>query len=152
MTTLTGPLGLIRRIAGAVTAALTVALIAHFASVALIANIAEAGVIFNGQRSASGIMSLLSDYFLSSTLVLFVLLALVAGFDGFRRWYVAAPLVILMALLAGLFGGIISLLGKGITLDGVAITGVFQDLIGPLHARWWMRRKPTNSGMRTSPH
>ncbi|MEO7349843.1 MAG: dimethylargininase [Terrimesophilobacter sp.] len=131
MTSLTGPLGLIRRIAGAVAAALAVALITHFASVALIANIFEAGVIFNGKRIEPPIVPLLSDYFLSSTLILFILLALLAGFDGFRRWYVAAPLVILMALLAGLFGGLVALFAKGITLDGVAITGLFQDLIGP---------------------
>lgn len=131
MTTLTGPLGLLRRIAGAVTAALAVALIAHFSSMALIANIFESGAIFNGQRLETSLIPFLNAYFLSSTLVLFLLLALVAGFDGFRRWYVAAPLAILMALLAGLFGGLASILGKGITLDGAAITGLFQDLVGP---------------------
>lgn len=131
MTTLTGPLALIRRIAGAATAALAVALIAHFASVAFIAHIAGASSIFSGQRSDPGIIAYLSDYFLPSTLILFLLLALVAGFDGFRRWYVAAPLVILMAIMAALFGGLATPLGHGIALDGTVIASLFEQLLGP---------------------
>ncbi len=131
MTTLTGPLALIRRIAGAITAALAVALIAHFASVAFIAHVAGASSIFSGQRSDPSIVAFLSDYFLPSTLILFLLLALVAGFDGFRRWYVAAPLVILMAIMAALFGGLATLLSQGIALDGTVIASLFEQLIGP---------------------
>lgn len=131
MTTLTGPLALIRRIAGAVAAALAVALIAHVASVALIAHIAGAASIFSGQRSDPSIIPYLSDYFFPSTMILFLLLALVAGFDGFRRWYVASPLVILMVLMAALFGGLATLLGQGIALDGVVIASLFEELLGP---------------------
>lgn len=132
MTSLTGKLGLPRRIAGAATAALIVAIITHVASVAFIAHIASALEMFPG--SAPGVdgvlISELNDYFLPSTLILFLLTAVLAGFDGLRRWYVATPLAILVAVLAGLFGGLTTILGDGFSLDGTAISGLFQALIG----------------------
>lgn len=130
MNTSTGPLALIRRIAAAIGAALAVALIAHVASVALIAHIAGFSSTFSGQRPNLGIIPVVSDYFFPSTLILFLLLALVAGFDGFRRWYVASPLIILMALMAALFGGLATLLGQGIALDGPVLASLFEQLLG----------------------
>lgn len=113
---------MIRRIAGAIAAALAVALIAHFGSVL---------VFFAASGADSATLPQLSSYFFASSLILFLVIALIAGFDGFRRWYVAVPLSILMALLAGLFGGLASLLGTGSTLDGPAIQFLFGTLIGP---------------------
>lgn len=113
---------MIRRIAGAITAALTVALIAHCGSVL---------VFFAANGADSAALPQLSSYFFASSLILFLVIAIIAGFDGFRRWYVAVPLSILMALLAGLFGSLASLLGTGSTLDGPAIQFLFGTLIGP---------------------
>lgn len=122
MTSLTGPLALIRRIAGAITAALAVALIAHFASVL---------VFYAAAGADPKSIPQLSGYFFASSLILFLVLALVAGFDGFRHWYVAVPLAILVALISGLFGSLVSVLGSGSPLDSAAIGFIFGTLIGP---------------------
>ncbi len=113
---------MIRRIAGALAAALVAALVAHLATVL---------VFFAANRADTSLFGQLSDYFLPSALLLFLLLAVVAGFDGFRRWYVAIPLAILAALLAALFGSLISVVGTGSTIDGAAIAFVFGTLVGP---------------------
>lgn len=113
---------MIRRLAGAFTAALVVALIAHFASVL---------VFFAAGGANSSSFPELSSYFLASSLILFLVVALIAGFDGLRRWYVAAPLAILAAVLSALFGSLASLLGTGATLDGAAVAFLFGTLIGP---------------------
>ncbi len=122
MRTLTGPIEMIRRIAGALTAALVVALVAHFASVL---------VFFAATRGDSTAFPGLNSYFLASSLILFLVVSLIAGFDGLRRWYVAAPLAIIAAILSALFGSLASLLGTGATLDGAAIAFLFGTLIGP---------------------
>ncbi|MCC6270694.1 MAG: dimethylarginine dimethylaminohydrolase [Microbacteriaceae bacterium] len=113
---------MIRRVAGAFTAALAVALIAHFASLL---------VFFSASGANSSTIPELSSYFLASSLILFLVVTLIAGLDGLRRWYVAAPLAILGALLSALFGSLASLLGTGATLDGAAIAFLFGTLIGP---------------------
>lgn len=113
---------MIRRVAGAFAAALAVALISHLASVL---------VFFAASGANSSSIPELSSYFLASSLILFLVLSLVAGFDGFRRWYVAVPLAILGAVLSALFGSLASLLGTGATLDGAAIAFLFGTLIGP---------------------
>ncbi len=113
---------MIRRIAGALAAALVAALVAHLATIL---------VFFAANRADASLFGQLSDYFLPSALLLFLLLAVVAGFDGFRRWYVAIPLAILAALLAALFGSLISVVGTGSTIDGAAIAFVFGTLVGP---------------------
>ncbi len=113
---------MIRRIAGAVTAALAIALIAHFASVL---------VFYAAAGANASSFEQLNGYFFASSLILFLILALVAGFEGLRRWYVAVPLAIVVSLLAGLFGSLASILGSGSTLDGPAIAFLFGTLIGP---------------------
>lgn len=113
---------MIRRIAGAMATALAVALITHFASVL---------VFFAASGADPNSIPQLSSYFLASSLILFLVIGIVVALDGFRRWYVAVPLTIVMALLAALFGGLASLLASGSTLDGAAIAFLFGTLIGP---------------------
>ncbi|MEO6941948.1 MAG: dimethylargininase [Terrimesophilobacter sp.] len=122
MTSSTEPLAMIRRIAGALTAALATALIAHVGSVL---------VFFAASGADATSFAQLSGYFLASSLILFLILAIVAGFDGFRRWYVAVPLAIVAALLAGLFGSLVTIIGGGATIDGAAIAFLFGTLVGP---------------------
>jgi dimethylargininase len=122
MTSSSGAAGIIRRIAGAVGAALATAVVAHFATVL---------VFFAANQADASVFGRLSDYFLPSSLLFFVLLAVVAGFDGFRRWYAAVPLALLAAILAGLFGSLISVVNGGSTIDGAAIAFVFGTLAGP---------------------
>ncbi len=111
-----------RRIAGSIAAALVAAVVAHIATVLVFFAVSGA--------DASSFVQL-SDYFVPSSLLLFLLLAVVAGFDGFRHWYVAIPLAILAALLAALFGSLFSVIDNGSPLDGPAVTFVFGTLVGP---------------------
>lgn len=113
---------MIRRIAGAIGAALVSAIVAHLATVLVFFTASGADATSFGQ---------LSDYFLPSSLLLFLLLAIIAGFDGFRRWYAAIPLAILAAVLAGLFGSLVSVINGGSPIDGTAIAFVFGTLVGP---------------------
>lgn len=113
---------MIRRIAGSIAAALVAAVVAHIATVLVFFAVSGA--------DASSFVQL-SDYFVPSSLLLFLLLAVVAGFDGFRHWYVAIPLAILAALLAALFGSLFSVIDNGSPLDGPAVTFVFGTLVGP---------------------
>ncbi len=113
---------MIRRIAGSIAAALAAAVVAHIATVL---------VFFAASGGDATSFAQLSGYFLPSSLLLFLLLAVVAGFDGFRRWYVTVPLAILAALLAALFGSLISVINSGSAIDGPAVAFVFGTLVGP---------------------
>jgi len=122
MTSSSGTTAMFRRIAGSIAAALVAAVVAHIATVLVFFAVSGA--------DASSFVQL-SDYFVPSSLLLFLLLAVVAGFDGFRHWYVAIPLAILAALLAALFGSLFSVIDNGSPLDGPAVTFVFGTLVGP---------------------
>lgn len=122
MTSSSGTTAMIRRIAGSIAAALAAAVVAHIATVL---------VFFAASGGDATSFAQLSGYFLPSSLLLFLLLAVVAGFDGFRRWYVTVPLAILAALLAALFGSLISVINSGSAIDGPAVAFVFGTLVGP---------------------
>lgn len=122
MTSSSGTTAMIRRIAGSIAAALAAAVVAHIATVL---------VFFAASGADATSFAQLSGYFLPSSLLLFLLLAVVAGFDGFRRWYVTVPLAILAALLAALFGSLISVINSGSAIDGPAVAFVFGTLVGP---------------------
>ena len=113
---------MIRRVAGSLVAALAAAVVAHVATVLVFFAASGADATSFGQ---------LSDFFVPSSLLLFLLLAVIAGFDWLRRWYVTIPLAILAALLAALFGSLISVINGGSTIDGAAIAFVFGTLVGP---------------------
>ncbi len=112
---------MIRRVVGAVVAALASAIVIQLATVLLFYTATGANPSAFGQ---------LSEYFLPSSLLLFLLLGIVGGFDGFRRWYVAVPLSILAAVLAALFGSLVTVINSGSTLDGSAVGVIFATLVG----------------------
>lgn len=122
MTSSSGATAIIRRVAGSLAAAIVAAVVAHVATVL---------VFFAAGGADAASFSQLSDFFLPSSLLLFLLLAVIAGLDGFRRWYVAIPLAILAALLAALFGSLISVINSGSAIDAPAIAFVFGSLVGP---------------------
>lgn len=121
MTSSTGAATMIRRVVGAVVAALASAIVIQLATVLLFYTATGANPSAFGQ---------LSEYFLPSSLLLFLLLGIVGGFDGFRRWYVAVPLSILAAVLAALFGSLVTVINSGSTLDGSAVGVIFATLVG----------------------
>lgn len=120
--TYSGASAIVRKVAGAIAAALVSAVVTHFGTVL---------VFFTANGANPSVFGQLSDYFLPSTLLLFLLLGVIAGFDGLRRWYVAVPLAILAAVLAGLFGSLIAVVNSGSAIDGSAVGFIFGTLIGP---------------------
>ncbi len=113
---------MIRRVAGAVVAALVSVVVIHLVTILIFFTVNGANPSAFGQ---------LSEYFLPSSLLFFLLLGLVAGFDGLRRWYVAVPVAILVALFAGLFGSLIAVINSGSPIDSAAIGFIFGTLVGP---------------------
>jgi len=122
MTTTSGASAMIRRATGVIVSALAAAVVTHLAAVLL---------FFIANSANPSVLEQLNSYFLPSSLLLFLLLCIIAGFDGFRRWYATAPLTILAAVLAGLFGSLISVINGGSTLDGTAVGYIFGTLVGP---------------------
>lgn len=122
MTSSSAALAATRRTAAAVSAALLVAAMSHIASVL---------VFFAANRGDATAFGSLGAYFLPSSLLLFVFLALVAGFDGLRHWYVAWPMSIIAAGLAALLGSLISVITGGSPLDGAALAFIVGTLAGP---------------------
>ncbi len=113
---------MIRKAAGAIVAALAAAVVTHLSTVLLF-------FIANGANPSA--FDQLNGYFMPSSLLFFIFLAIVAGFDGLRRWYATAPLAILAAVLAGLFGSLITIVNGGSALDGAAVGYIFGTLVGP---------------------
>lgn len=122
MTSSSSSTAFIRKFAGVVVAAFVSAVVTHAATIL---------VFFAQSGGNSASFGQANDYFLPSSLLFFLLVGVVAGFDGLRRWYVAVPLVVLAAILAGLFGTYIWVLGSGGPMNSAAIRAVFESLIGP---------------------
>lgn len=118
----TAALNWVRKIAAAIVAALVSALIAHVATVLL---------FFTANNANSAVFGQLGEYFLPASLLLFVLLAIVIGFDGFRRWYAAVPLAVLVSMLSGLFGSFSFIVNQGTEFNSQALNYLFSSLVGP---------------------
>ncbi|MBX3092290.1 MAG: dimethylarginine dimethylaminohydrolase [Cryobacterium sp.] len=122
MTSTSGASAIIRRVAGAIVAALAAATATHVITVLL---------FFTANGANPSAFGQLSEYFLPSSLLLFLLLGVVAGLDGLRRWYVAVPLSLLAAVFSGLFGSLIAILNSGTKVDSAAVGFIFGTLVGP---------------------
>ncbi len=113
---------LVRRIAAGVAAGFTSAAVTHFICLF---------VFFLASAANPEAFRQLNDYFLPSSLLLFVLLSLIAVFDGLRRWYIAIPAALVAAVLAAFAGTTIALGATGVVLDAVALEFVARSLAGP---------------------
>ncbi len=113
---------LVRRIAAGVAAGFTSAAVTHFLCLF---------VFFLASAANPEAFRQLNDYFLPSSLLLFVLLSLIAVFDGLRRWYIAIPAALVAAVLAAFAGTTIALGATGVVLDAVALEFVARSLAGP---------------------
>ena len=114
------PLG--RRATAALVSAVTVAAIAHVATVL-------AFFVAGGANTES--LSQVSDYFLVATLFAFILLAVVAALDGLRRWYVAVPAAIVVAVIASLLGTVVTLVTSRTPIEAATIGPLLGTLLGP---------------------
>ncbi|GAB3029218.1 hypothetical protein GCM10027052_01290 [Parafrigoribacterium mesophilum] len=122
MTSSSGTLPLARRVTAALLPAATAAAIAHVATVL-------AFFVAGGANTES--LRQVSDYFLVATLFAFILLAVVAGLDGLRRWYIAVPAAIVVAAIASLLGTVVTLVTSQTPIDATTIGPVLATLLGP---------------------
>ncbi|MBX3104285.1 MAG: dimethylarginine dimethylaminohydrolase [Microbacteriaceae bacterium] len=117
-----GHLAWLRRIVDAIVSALIIAATTHLGAMLL---------FFMTNNANGAVFPQVSEFFLPASLLLFVLLAIVIGFDGFRRWYAAVPAVILVVLLSALFGALVLYmnLSSGARVD--PLTFISSFLLGP---------------------
>ena len=122
MTLASGNLSFARRATASLASGLAVAAIAH--GVTVLAFFIAAG-------ADSRILAQISNYFLVSTLLAFILLAVLAAVDGYRRWYIAVPGTLLAGILATALGTAFTPALAGSTIDASAVGRLFGSLLGP---------------------
>jgi dimethylargininase len=122
MTSPSADLPLARRATAALVSAVTVAAIAHVATVL---------AFFVAGGAITGSLSQVSDYFLLATLFAFILMAVVAALDGLRRWYVAVPAAIVVTVIASLLGTVVTLVTSRTTIDAATLGPLLGTLLGP---------------------
>jgi dimethylargininase len=111
-----------RRATAALVSAITVAAIAHIATVL-------AFFIAGGANSASLVQ--VSDFFLVATLFVFILLSVLAAVDAYQHWYAAVPAAIVAAILASLLGTLVGLAGTGTAVDATTLGPLLGTVVGP---------------------
>ena len=110
---------LLRRFTGAVVSALSVSLIA----------LAAVSLLFFGGNPAT--LGQLFDFFVGSTLVVFVLLAVFALVGLYRYWYLRFIGGIIAGVAGALVGSAVTLASSGSTLAGDAVGQLVSTLSGP---------------------
>ena len=116
------PLSVLRRIAASLTSALVVVIVAHLVTVL---------VFFVVGGSDPAIFQGVSDVFLPSSLMAFILLAVGASLGGYRFWYTSIATGLVTALVAAIAGYAIVVAAAGSALDAEAWGFLFQSVAGP---------------------
>jgi dimethylargininase len=120
--TQTPPLSMLRRIAASLASAVAVVLVAHLVTVL---------VFFIVGGSDPAIFQGVSDVFLPSTLLAFILLAVAASLEGYRFWYTAIAVGLISSVLAAVAGYALVIASSGTPLDGQAVPFLLQSIAGP---------------------
>ncbi|MBF0672022.1 MAG: dimethylarginine dimethylaminohydrolase [Salinibacterium sp.] len=115
-------LSISRRILGALATGASIALLAHVTTV--FAFFVSAGA--NPETFAS-----LARFFQNGTALTFVLLSLAAALEAFRRWYIALPVGLAVAVVSSYLGTLLAVLGEGAALDANTTDYLAASLIGP---------------------
>src|SRR5690554_3540340 len=120
--TINPPLSMLRRIAASLASAVAVVVVAHLVTVLVFFVVGESNpAIFQG----------VSDVFLPSSLLAFILLAVAASLGGYLTWYTATAVGLVAALISAIAGYTIAIVAAGATLNAEAWTFLFQSVIGP---------------------
>lgn len=101
------------------------------ASVALLAHITTVFTFFVSAGANPETFGSLGAFFQNSTLLAFVLLSLAAALEAFRRWYIALPVAVAVAVVSAYFGTMLGVLGEGASLDANTTDYLAASLIGP---------------------
>ena len=110
-----------RRVVASVVTALVVALVAHAATVL---------AYFISYDFAASAFSRISLYFLPSSVIAFVVLAVLAFLGAFTRWYLALPAGLIAAVIGAFFGTMISVAQSGAPLSAEWVVAIIGTLGG----------------------
>src|SRR5690554_1508542 len=116
------PLSMLRRIAASLASALAVVVVAHLVTVL---------VFFIVGGSDPGIFQGVSDVFLPSSLLAFILLAVAASLEAYRFWYTSVAIGLIASVVAGIAGYAIFVVTSGSALNAEAWTVLLQSVTGP---------------------
>jgi dimethylargininase len=110
----------LRRLAGALGAA---------AAVAVLTQVATALLFHATNGALSTQLQSISDFFVPSSAVLFVLVAIGALLGMFHRWFIALPAALVIAIIASLTGTVLTYVGGGNELTDEVWPAVFDTLL-----------------------
>lgn len=120
--TVNPPLPMLRRIAASLASALAVVVVAHLVTVL---------VFFIVGGSDPAIFQGVSDVFLPSSLLAFILLAVAASLGSYRFWYTAIAVGLISAVVAAIAGYALAIAASGSVLNGETWTFLLQSVTGP---------------------
>jgi dimethylargininase len=115
-------LSVLRRIAASLASALVVVVVAHLVTVL---------IFFVVGGSDPAIFQGVSDVFLPSSLLAFILLAVAASLEGYRFWYTSIAVGLIAAVLAAITGYALVAVSSGAELNAEAWAILFQSVSGP---------------------
>lgn len=110
-----------RRIVASVVSALVVVVVAHLAT---------AFAFFISYDFAASAFGRINTYFLPSSLIALLVLAVLAFFGAFTRWYLALPAGLIAAVVGAFFGTMFSVVQSGAELTAEWVVAVFSTLGG----------------------
>lgn len=116
------PLSMLRRIAASLASAVAVVVVVHLVTVL---------VFFIVGGSDPAIFSGVSDIFLPSSLLAFILLAVGASLEGYRFWYTAIAVGLISAVIAAIAGYAVAIAATGSPLNAEAWAFLLQSIVGP---------------------
>ena len=122
MTQNLAPLSVLRRIAASLASALVVVVVAHLVTVL---------IFFTVGGSDPAVLQGVSDVFLPSSLLAFVLLALFASIEVYRYWFTAIAAGLVAALIAAIAGYALVIAASGSPITAETLAFLFQSVIGP---------------------
>jgi dimethylargininase len=118
MTTSRAPF--LQRLTAALVSALAIAALTHAAT----------ALLFHATNGAlSTQLQSISDFFIPSSLLLFVLAAAAALLGAYRRWYIMLPVALVIAVLTSLAGTVIVFVRSGNPLTSEVWPSVFDTLL-----------------------
>ncbi len=119
---MTPPISVLRRVAASLASALVVAVVTHAVAVL---------IFFVVGGSDPAIFQGVSDVFLPSTLVAFVLFAVAASLEAYRFWYTTVAAGLVASVVAAIAGYTLVVAASGAELNEEAWTFLLQSVTGP---------------------
>lgn len=120
--TLNPPLSVLRRIAASLASALAVVIVGHVVTLL---------VFFMANETNPAVFEGVGAIFLPSTLLAFILLAVVASVEAYRFWFTAIAAGLVSSVVAAIVGYTLTIVGSGTQMNAEAWAFVLQSVAGP---------------------